>query len=268
MGALVCHSREPSDQHQTLASSEPAELWAKPPAASSSRSQTSSRVPWYRNRRPRSSTAASVVSPTGDSCPCCCAGAAAKLQPELSTEKPESPTCGSSKLQFSKTAWESQNCFTSSSPEEYTHVKESPYEDEQATELLADPEDQCNLCNLFTSDGILAREDSIKGRDDRWSNLDEEVTFMVDTVSSLSSIVEERLKVKNKTREDVWKGTFGIFVHRTKDGMKKIVIRDGWTSYHIQGELLVGFPTEVRGLWSSVKRRGKHSSLLSLIWPL
>lgn len=236
MGALVCHSREPADQRAVMGTSEVQELWAKPPAPS--RSQSAGRLPWYRGRRPKSSPAVSVVSPAGENCPCCCAGAAAKLQPDPSVEKPESSSCGS-KFQFSKTAWDSQNCHVTS-PDEYTLVEESPYEEEtEAAELLTDSEEQCNLCNLFTSDGCLAHEDSFKGRDDRWSNLDEEVTFMVDTVSSLSSIVEERLKVKNKTREDVWKGTFGIFVHRTKDGTKKIVIRDGWTSYHIQGKCLV-----------------------------
>ncbi|XP_077500773.1 uncharacterized protein LOC144111339 [Amblyomma americanum] len=95
----------------------------------------------------------------------------------------------------------------------------------------------CSLCLLFPGDsGAAPRDDAPRALDDGWSNLDEEVTIMVDRVSSLSSIVEEKLRVKNKTRQDVWKGTFGIYVHHAKDGTKKIVIRDGWTSYHIQGD--------------------------------
>ncbi|KAL3220980.1 hypothetical protein MRX96_005412 [Rhipicephalus microplus] len=97
-------------------------------------------------------------------------------------------------------------------------------------------DEPCSLCLLFPSEGgVVARDDEPRAPDDGWSNLDEEVTIMVDRVSSLSSIVEEKLRVKNKTRQDVWKGTFGIYVHHAKDGTKKIIIRDGWTSYHIQG---------------------------------
>ncbi|XP_077548716.1 uncharacterized protein LOC144162085 [Haemaphysalis longicornis] len=291
MGALVCRSREAAEPGATVLSESP-ELWAKPPAA---RGQAN-RLPWQRTRRAKPSGAASVVSPTEDNCPCCCAGAAAaKLQPDAAPlDRPESPA---NKISFSRNAWEAppspdkpseplfveeagdlltdteQHCqLAFSGSDDVTQVEEIP-ESETCTfcalypdgTLTAADEDDikgaaeqlraalypggtdrepgtagepCSLCLLFPRD-LVPREDEPKAHDDGWSNLDEEVTIMVDRVSSLSSIVEEKLRVKNKTRQDVWKGTFGIYVHHGKDGTKKIVIRDGWTSYHIQGKVHV-----------------------------
>ena len=61
---------------------------------------------------------------------------------------------------------------------------------------------------------------------------------MIEAVYGLSSLVEQKLKEKQKTRQDIWKreGTFGIFVTKGEDGKRRIVVRDGWTSYHIDGE--------------------------------
>ncbi|XP_022694733.1 calcium/calmodulin-dependent 3',5'-cyclic nucleotide phosphodiesterase 1A-like isoform X4 [Varroa jacobsoni] len=65
--------------------------------------------------------------------------------------------------------------------------------------------------------------------------LNSEMSTMIDAVYDLSSLVERKLKEKQKTRQDVWKreGTFGIFVSKGEDGRRRIVVRDGWTSYHI-----------------------------------
>lgn len=64
------------------------------------------------------------------------------------------------------------------------------------------------------------------------------MSVMIEAVYGLSSLVEQKLKEKQKTRQDIWKreGTFGIFVTKGEDGRRRIVVRDGWTSYHIDGE--------------------------------
>ncbi|XP_022671640.1 calcium/calmodulin-dependent 3',5'-cyclic nucleotide phosphodiesterase 1A-like isoform X3 [Varroa jacobsoni] len=72
--------------------------------------------------------------------------------------------------------------------------------------------------------------------------LNSEMSTMIDAVYDLSSLVERKLKEKQKTRQDVWKreGTFGIFVSKGEDGRRRIVVRDGWTSYHIDVVNAVG----------------------------
>ncbi|XP_076312993.1 putative 3',5'-cyclic phosphodiesterase pde-1 isoform X3 [Tachypleus tridentatus] len=95
-----------------------------------------------------------------------------------------------------------------------TEASQSP------TEVVPFTGSFCNLCDFFT-----------EGSHKDWDDLDKDVNSIVKRLEKLKNMKDENPKI-------------GVFLQKTSKGRQQLIVRDEWTSYHVE----VANPPEVQGI--------------------